>query len=412
MNKLSSGSPANLRSAHGEYADGFEPVVETFARHLDEGTEIGGSLCIYHRGEKVVDIWGGLADIETKRPWEEDTRIVVFSVTKGIAAMALQFLADRGLLDWDAPVATYWPEFGQAGKEDMTVSTMVGHRGGLAFLDTPVSIQDCITPSDRVREAMESQRPAWIPEQNQGYHALTWGLYARELFERIADEQLNDFLRRELLDPLDSDVWIGAPAELDSKLATLYPARKRERVPNMLLKGVLKPESTEGRVFRGFLKPDSLLRKAFLNPKADPSEYNKSPIVHSTLAWGAGSGSARGIARAYLPFANGGEHDGTRYLKSETLEPLYERQGWSNQDLILNKPVGWSNGFLKEELSVFGQDTESFGHAGMGGALGWCNPVKQLAFGYAQNKMDWRIRSPRAVALTHAMYRCEPVMES
>jgi CubicO group peptidase (beta-lactamase class C family) len=135
--------------------------------------------------------------------------------------------------------------------------------------------------------------------------------------------------------------------------------------------------------------------------------YNQAPAIRAELAWGGATGSARGVARAYLPFASGGTHEGRSYLKSDTLAPVYARQGWSERDRVLCKPLGWSNGFLKEERHIFSPNPESFGHAGMGGALGWADPVEELAIGYVMNRMDWRVRSKRTLELTRALYDCE-----
>lgn len=401
--------------ARGTLEPGFEPVARVFAAHLETKQEIGASLCVYHRGRCVVDLWGGLADVATHRPWEEETRINVFSVTKGLAAMALHLLADRGQLDWSAPVSRYWPGFARAGKEAIDVATLLGHRGGLAYLDAPLGLSDCIddTKKAKVLDALETQRPAWTPGADQGYHALTFGMYAKELFERIAKESMGTFLRRELFEPLGSDAFLGTPASEDAHVATLYPPSTGARVAKMVASSLLFPQSTEAFVARATLRKDSIGRRAFLNPKADLpggiGAYNSVAVRRAEMPWGNATASARGLARAYLPFAQGGEHAGRRFLRAETIAPAYRRTGWSERDLVLQKPLGWTNGFLKEERHVFSPTVESFGHAGMGGALGWCDPVQRLTIGYAMNRMDFRVRSPRALALCHALYECEPL---
>src|SRR5690554_2403155 len=234
--------------ARGSYADGFEPVARVFAQQIERGDEIGAGFAVYQRGQCVVDLWGGLADVETQTPWREDTRVVLFSTTKGFVAMALHLLASRGKLDWDAPVETYWPGFARAGKEGMTVATLLGHRGGLAGLDTALTMDD-VTDASRAAvllEALESQTPAWEVGSDQGYHAITFGMYARELFERICPgEDLGEFLRRELFEPLGSDVYLGTPEEFDKDFATLYPPAKSARVAKMLTNALTQPGSTE-----------------------------------------------------------------------------------------------------------------------------------------------------------------------
>lgn len=408
MEPLSQIAPAPAR---GSVADGYEPVAETFAEQLRSGRQIGASFSVYRHGERVVDLWGGVADEASDAPWERDTRIVVFSVTKGFAAMALHLLAARGQLDWDAPVAEYWPTFARAGKSHITVRTLINHRAGLPCLDTPLTLDDFTTPerAPLVLNAIESQRPIWEPGAQQAYHALTFGMYVSELFRRVASEPMGKFLERELFVPLRSDVRVGADASFDDKVATLYPPTNTERVTRMVANRLKNPDSTEARMFNAVLAPRSVARRAFANPSTGPAgvaAYNEIPVRRSELAWASATASADGVARAYLPFAGDGAHGDERFLDAGWLDAVHERQGWSTNDAVLQKPVGWSLGFLKEESTMFSPNTESFGHAGMGGTLGWADPVAGFSIGYVMNRMDWRVRSPRALELCHALYSC------
>ncbi|MBX3250536.1 MAG: beta-lactamase family protein [Myxococcales bacterium] len=402
--------------ANGRVARGYEPVARCFEDLLSSGREIGASFAVYHRGRCVVDLWGGLADVASARPWTRDTRIVVFSVTKGLAAMALNMLSDRGLLEWDAPVGQYWPELARHGKERLTVRTLFQHRGGLPYLDVPFTLSDFTDPSrvGDIRRALELQRPAWEPERSQGYHALTYGMYATELFARIAGEPMGLFLEREVFEPLGSDARLGTPARFDAQTATLYPPADGDRIRRMLGAMLMRPRSTEARVARATIAPRSIPRRAFLNPHPGPSgllAYNDLPARRAALAWASATASAQGVARAYLPFASGGAFEGRRFLKPPSVSALHDRGGWSERDRVLNKPLGWTRGFLKEEPHIFSPARESFGHAGLGGALGWCDPVHELTWGYALNRLDWHVRSPRAIALCRALYACEAVRE-
>ncbi|MFU8805352.1 MAG: serine hydrolase domain-containing protein [Bradymonadaceae bacterium] len=402
--------------ARGSYENGYESVARCFAEQLENGQEIGAGFTVYRRGECVVDLWGGLADVEREEPWEQDTRIVLFSVTKGFVAMALHLLADRGLLEWDALVGEYWPEFACGGKEKMKVSELLGHRGGLAYLHAPFTLDDCTNPdrASALLEALQSQSPAWPIGKEQGYHAITFGMYARELFERISGGQdMGQFLRDELFAPLESDVYLGTPASLDSKFATLYAPPKPARIAKMISNALTQRRSTEARVLKEFLTPRSTMRQAFLNPSIpgdDVTLYNQPPVRRSVLGWASATGTAHGVARAYLPFASKGAFGGKSYLRPETLEPAYRRLGWSENDRVLQKPLGWSHGFCKEERHIFSPNPESFGHPGMGGALGWADPVEEMTIGYAMNRMDWRVRSARVVSLCHALYDCEALV--
>ncbi len=397
--------------AHGTYEEGFAAVARTFASQLTTD-EIGAGFCVYFRGQRVVDLWGGVADLATSRAWNADTRCVVFSVTKGLAAMAMLLLVDRGRVELDAPVSDYWPGFDRAGKGVISVRALLNHRAGLCALDRPLELVDCVRDDrrSRVLEALEENQPKWDPGTNQGYHAVTYGMYLRELFERVTGERLGSFLRREVFDPLGSDARLGTGAEEDARMATLVAPRAATRLSGMARLAITAPQSPEARIARDILSRDSLVRRAFNNPSTGLQTvlaYDDVSVRRAELAWASATASARGLARAYLPFASGGSFDGRAYVKPTTLAPVYERQSFADRDRVLQKPLGWSQGFLKEDQGVFGPTREAFGHAGLGGALGWCDPVRELSFGYVMNKLDWRVRSPRALALCRSLYECE-----
>lgn len=389
---------------HGSVDPGFAPVHAAFERLFREGHEIGASIAVYHRGQRVVDLWGGVADVASARPWARDTRSVVFSCSKGLTAMAFAMLGDRGGFDWDAPVADAWPEFAQAGKGGVTIRTLFNHRAGLPVLDTPFTLDEAVSGGDRLRDALAAQRPVWAPGDDQGYHATTYGLYAGELFTRLAGESIGTFLARELLGPLDADVSLGTPPDVDARVASLYAPTAWDRVRGMLT-NVASGNYTEARVLGAMVFGGGLPRRAFTNPSvASPVEYGVPRVWRAELPWGSGTATADGLARAYLPFAHGGEAAGRRYLREAALTPLYGRQGWAERDRVLQKPLGWSQGFLKEEARMFSPVPESFGHSGLGGSIGWCDPVNQLTFAYVPNRLGPQVRSPRALALCHAIY--------
>ena len=392
----------------GHFASGFEALAEQFARHFTTGQEIGASLCVYHRGERVVDLWGGLADRETGAPWTADSLIVVFSATKGLAAMALNLAAERGRFAWDAPVARYWPAFAQSGKQAITVRQLFNHRAGLAALTTPLTLAQYCDPaqSGAIRDILAAQPPAWAPDADQGYHALSFGMYADAFFEIVCGEPLGAFLHRELLDPLQADVFMGTPPDQDARIATLYPVSTPARLGHMLM-AAARGGSTESNVARSFLR-GGLARAALTNPPTPGGmgAYNRPPVRRHGLSWASATATARGLALAYAPWSMDGLWQGRRLVAAQTITPLLQRQGWSACDRVLGKPLGWAQGFLKEDDGVFSPHRESFGHPGMGGALGWCDPTSRLSLGYTMNRCDWRVRSPRAVALCQALYRC------
>ena len=391
----------------GQYAPAFEALAHQFARQIEDGSEVGASLCVYHRGQLVVDLWGGVRDKSTGTPWTADTLIVVFSVTKGLAAMALNMAAERGKFEWDAPVARYWPEFAQAGKHHITVRQLFNHRAGLAAITVPLTLAQFCDPAQQAatRAILAAQAPAWPADSDQGYHALTYGMYADAFFEIAVGEPLHKFLHRELLDPLGADVFMGTPASQDHRIATLYAPSTLSRVTHMV-GAALRGGSTESNVARSFLR-GGVAKTALTNPPTTSlTEYNQPPVRRACLSWASANATARGIALAYGPWSMGGLWQGRRYVAESTIAPILRRQGWSTQDKVLGKPLGWAQGFLKEDDNVFSVNRESFGHAGMGGSLGWCDPRAQISFGYAMNNCDWHVRSPRALALCRALYRC------
>lgn len=402
--------------AHGTYQPGYEAVASQFAKNLASGEEIGAGLTIYRHGERVVHLWGGLADRETGALWQEDTRVIVFSVTKAFVAAALSMLADRGQLDWDKPVAHYWPGFAAKGKGKITVRTLVNHQAGLPALSKRLSMDDvCLEERrDKVRKILEAQRPAWTPGEDQGYHAITFGLYVGELFRQVTGEDVGNFLQRELFSPLGSDVCLGTPAAYDDLMATLYPPPTGWRLKKMTLNSMLHPESSEARVMRDFPRLRSLSRRSFTTPSVGSegvAAYDSVKVRRASLPWASATGSADGVARTLLPFAQGGLFNGRRYVSEEKIEAIKRRQGWSFRDKVLHKPMGWSNGFLKEERHMFSPNPTSFGHSGMGGSLVWCDPETNTTIGYVMNRMDWGVRSERVLSLCHALYDSDIMLE-
>jgi CubicO group peptidase (beta-lactamase class C family) len=400
---------AALAPISGHFAPGFEPLADQFARHFIKGQEIGASLCVYHHGERVVDLWGGLADRTTRAPWTADSLIVVFSATKGLAAMALNLAAERGRFAWDAPVADYWPAFAQGGKERITVRQLFNHRAGLAAIAAPLTLAQFCDPAQTgaIRAILAAQPAAWEPDADQGYHALSFGMYADAFFEIACGEPLAAFLQREWLAPLQADVFMGTSPGQDARVATLYPVSTLQRLGHMLA-AALRGGSTEANVACSFLR-GGLARTALTNPPTPGGmgAYNLPPVRRHALSWASATATARGLARAYAPWSMDGLWQGQRVIAAATIAPLLPRQGWSACDQVLGKPLGWAQGFLKEDDGVFSPNRESFGHAGMGGALGWCDPKARLSLAYTMNRCDWRVRSPRAVALCEALYRCK-----
>ncbi len=224
---MSSISKVNVSVINGEvsgfYDPQFERVAEEFVRNFQERGEVGASVCIKLEGETVVDLWGGIARPDTQTPWVEDTLSVIWSTTKGATALCAHILASRGLLDLDAPVTTYWPEFGQAGKENISVKMLLNHQSGLPALSEPLP-PGAFYDWELMVRMLEKQAPFWTPGSMHGYHAFTFGWLVGELVRRISGKSLGTFFREEVAEPLGLDFWIGLPEELEDRVAVIIPA--------------------------------------------------------------------------------------------------------------------------------------------------------------------------------------------
>ncbi len=395
-------------AASGLCSSAFSEVRRVFAASLESKAELGASFCVWHRGEQVVDLWGGHVDKARGERWQKNTMCTMFSATKGLVALCFLMLVDRGECDYDEPVATYWPEFAAAGKETISIRTLMNHRSGLIALDEPIGLDDLENHPEEVARIAAAQEPLWEPDSDQGYHGVTYGIYAAELFRRITGESIGSFLNREVAQPLEADVFVGLPESEETRVSDVYPAGLSELLLQIIPK-TLFHRGNEGRVFRQVVMGGETA-KAFANPvelgPKQVSNFNTARVHAMELPWGNGIGNARGLARVYAALACGGSIGGHRLVSAAALEPLAEAQSWSPQDRVLRKPQGWSQGFVKEDEFMYSPNSVSFGHPGAGGALGWCDPSEQLAIAYIPNKMSHHIRSPRARALTAAVYGC------
>ena len=291
-----------MTPVEGSVEPGFEAVREAFAENFAARGEIGAAVAAYWRGNKVVDLWGGRRAPDRPDPWEADSLVIVFSTTKGLAAMALAVAHARGWLDYDRPVSHYWPEFSQQGKSEITVRELLNHRAGLVLLDEDLFVED-LHDLDRVATILARQRPAWPPGTAHGYHSITLGLYSQEILRR-ADPQgrtLGQLFREEIAEPLDLDCHIGLPETIPdvrlAKIRTLSPLGAIAAWRSVPLPTLLR-----------FVWPWSLLRRSLLT-FADVDWNDRRNLVVEIPA-GNAVASARAIARAYSVFACGGRELG------------------------------------------------------------------------------------------------------
>lgn len=402
---------------HGTVAPGFEPVLDAFRENFDQRGELGGAFAVWQGEELVVDLWGGVADPSTDRPWTPETLVPVFSVTKGLVAAAFLHLVDKGRLDLEAPVAQNWPAFAKAGKADITVRQLLEHRAGLCAVDTPLTIEEIHGDPDKTEAALVDQAPLWAPGTHQGYGATVWGLYTASLFRHITGETVGTYLRREITEPLGVDVYLGTPREELARCATVVPVSNGEiattivpKVVGTLLPGLLHRDDLEGRMYGAVLMDKtSMQRRALANPAMGPKRLgriNDADMLTVEFPWMNLTATAKGLATVYAALANKGQHRGTKIWRKAAIDAVKPVSSWTNHDLVLGKPLGYTQGFQKEELHLFSPHQDSFGHTGAGGSFAWCDPSRGLGFSYVCNRMDHHLRSPRATALARAMYRC------
>jgi CubicO group peptidase (beta-lactamase class C family) len=380
----------------GSVAPGFEEVRAEFERNFAERGEIGAAVAAYWRGEKVVDLWGGCRTPQGDAPWNQDTMVVVQSATKGLAAMTLAVANARGWLDYEAPVASYWPEFGQNGKAGITVRQLLGHEAGLVLLDEPLTIAK-LGDLDYMARLLARQKPAWPPGTRHGYHTMTLGLYMQELIRRAdpARRTLGRFFHDEIAMPLGLEFHIGLPREIPpERIATIKTLS--------LWRGLLALRYTPVAVTLKMIRPGSLLRRSFMGLSADP---NDRAYLEVEVPAGNGVGTARAIARAYAAFAEGGAELG---ITPETFARITAPpEAASALDEVLGVPSYFSLGFLRPGPEpFFGSSPRAFGAPGAGGSFAFADPDARLGYAYVMNKLDFYLENdPREKALRDATYR-------
>lgn len=390
---------------NGWVADGFENVREAFEENFRERKEIGAACAVYHRGRPVVDLWGGWRDPKAGAPWEEDTLVLVFSTTKGMASLAVAVAHSQGLFDYDEEVAAYWPEFADASKVHVTVRQLLSHQAGLSAIDEPMDL-DLLGDPDRVAVAIAKQAPAWEPGRRHGYHGISLGWYESELVRRVDPQHrtIGRFFADEVAAPLGLEFYIGLPDSVpDDRIAVMQGQWYRTR---MLFN--LKKQPAD--FVKAFLKPGSLTARTFANPKVlgQPHRYNDRDMRRVELPASNGIGQVRSIAKAYGEFAAGGK---TLGIDEETLAALATPAALPSEgamDEVLRLESSFALGFLKPSSAIqFGSSHAAYGTPGAGGSFGYADPDLELGFGYAMNRMDfYLIDDPRQVALRDAASAC------
>ena len=324
---------------HGMVEPGFEKVRDIFERRFYK-SELGAAVCAYVAGRKVVDLWGGWAEAKKTREWQQDTIVCIYSATKAMTATCVHHLVERGLLNLDEPIATYWPEFGQAGKENVTTRMVLSHQSGLPWTTAPYP-KEKFLDWDTVTDALARSAPAWEPGTKSEYHGGTFGFLVGEVLKRIDGRSLGTYFREEIAGPLGADCMIHFGPEQDDRCAEI-------------------------------VGDDDMVNTRGWRAAGDGAA--------------TGHASADGLARLYAALACEGELDGVRVLQAQTIETFAQEQPLVQSDGTAGE-FGLGYQLLWKLKPDVGQSMKSFGHTGMGGSIGLADPAKGLGFGYVMNKM-------------------------
>ena len=371
----------------------FTPVRDTFRENFAARGEVGAAVCVYVDGEPVVDLWGGYADAARTKPWDRDTIVNVASTTKGMVALCTHMLVERGLLDLDAPVARYWPEFAAAGKGAVPVHHLLSHRVGLpavrtqlppgALLDWPV-----------MTAALAAETPWWAPGTRFGYHIITYGFLVGEVIRRVSGRSVGSFVRAEIARRLGIEFAIGLTAAEEVRAAEIVP------LP-------VSDPAEGGPILQALTDPESMIGRMVFNPPMVPEMVNTHEYRAAEVPAANGHTTARAVARIYGCLARGGEIDGVRLLRPETLERAITEQA-AGEDAVLGWPTRLGMGFLLRTPEWrMGPSPRAFGHPGAGGSVGFADPDTRLGFAYTPSRMTAFVRPElgvRADALIAATY--------
>lgn len=365
-----------------------------FDENFSDRGELGAALSIWHRGESVLELAGGYRDARREMPWTNDTLVLLWSATKGLGSACLLHLLQEREISLERRVAEFWPEFGEAGKEQITLAQLLSHQAGLCALDEVVEVTDYAA----VVRALEKQKPLWPPGTAHGYHARTFGFLVQELLRRIGSRSVAEYWRASFAEPLQLEIWIGLPAELNARVATIYAG---------------KANSTEApdAFYRALATPGTLARRTFSSPRGlqSISAMNLPENRAREFVSFGGIGSAASLGKFYAMLANGGTLQGRRFFSDKTLAEMSTTLA-SGIDRVFGIPTAFSAGFMKDppqrKPRIFGPSQLAFGHPGAGGSHAFADPENNLAFAYVMNQMERQILpNEKSLRLVDALYR-------
>ena len=377
----------------------FRDVKTAFENSFAEFGELGAACCVYVRGERVVDIWAGWADVAKTRPWQENTLSGFYSVGKAFVALCALRAADQHGFELDAPITDIWPEYGQNGKQETTLRHLLTHRAGMPAIRKPLP-DEALFDWSLLIETLAEQKPYWQPGTEHGYHTNTFGFLVGEFVRRVSGLSVDHYFQQQITQPLGADTYSGlSDADLERAAEIHWPAQEQAGAP-------IKNLPVEK--IQGLTELDQIKASAYANPSGISSLgiYNTAAWRQTVAPSANGFGTARGIADIYNTLAHGGIFDGYEIIRESTLKEA-RRVQCAGVDKILGREIRWGLGFqLTHPNRPMGTNPNSFGHFGNGGSLGFADPDEKLAFGYTLNRIVRNWGSPQNRALMKAVYSC------
>jgi len=371
-----------------------ERLEPLFGDNFEQFGELGAAVSVWQEGEPIVDLYGGFRDARREKPWMPDTLVLVWSATKGIGSACLLHVLQEHQIDIHRRVAEFWPEFGQANKQTITLTQLLSHQAGLCALDRRVDVLDY----GAVIHALEAQQPLWPPGTAHGYHARTFGFLVDELVRRIAGKTLSDYWQENFARPLSLDFWIGLPKKENPRMATMYAAKAGK-----------SPEPKQ--FYADLITPGTLARKTFISPYGlhAITEMNNVSVRAQPIVSFGGIGSASSLAKFYAMLANGGKSDGQTFFSGTTIKWMTTTLA-DGIDLVFQIPTAFSAGLMKDPQNaarrMFGPSQKSFGHPGAGGSHAFADPENKIAFAYVMNQMEQSLLpNEKSLRLVDAIYR-------
>ncbi len=373
-----------------ELRERLEPL---FQKNFETFGDLGAAISVWQNGKELLELHGGFCDTRREQPWKEDTIVLIWSATKGLGSACLLHVLQEHKIDIERRVGEFWPEFAQAGKENITLTQLLSHQAGLAALDRKVDVLDYAA----VIDALEKQEPNWPPGNGHGYHARTFGFLIDELVRRIAGTTLGDYWRKTFAEPLGLDLRIGLPEKENARVATIYAPKAGERS---------KPQE----FYLEVATHGTFANKVFTSPAGlqAVSAMNKPDIRAQPIVSFGGIGSASALAKFYAILANGGRIEGRQFF-SERMISWMMTTLTDGIDRVFQIPTAFSSGFMKDSKSstrkIFGRSTSSFGHPGAGGSHAFADPENKISFAYAMNQMEQRVLpNEKSLRLVDAIY--------